>query len=37
MNIEYVESPKMGHGGPMTYHATRRMTDFVLANLKPKK
>ena len=31
--VEYLEDPDMGHGGPMTWRIARRMTDFVSENL----
>jgi alpha-beta hydrolase superfamily lysophospholipase len=32
--IEYVERPKLGHGGPMDYEASRKIVDFVLTHLR---
>lgn len=34
LQVEYVECPKLGHGGPMDYETSRKTVDFVLSNLK---
>jgi dipeptidyl aminopeptidase/acylaminoacyl peptidase len=34
LNVEYIECPKMGHGHPMDYPTSRKVADFVIANLK---
>lgn len=34
LKVEYIESAKLGHGGPMTYEISRRIVDFVIEQLK---
>lgn len=34
LQVEYVERPKLGHGGPMDYETNRKIIDFVTSNLK---
>jgi pimeloyl-ACP methyl ester carboxylesterase len=34
LQVEYVECPKLGHGGPLDYETYRRISDFVISNLK---
>ncbi len=37
LQVEYVERPKLGHGGPLDYETHRKMIDFVISNLKRPK
>ncbi len=35
--VEYIERPLLGHGGPMDYPTTRRIAEFVTSHLKRPK
>ena len=34
LQVDYVERPKMGHGGPMDYETNHKILDFVISHLK---
>jgi alpha-beta hydrolase superfamily lysophospholipase len=35
LTVEYVERPRLGHGGPMDYETQHKILGFVAANLRP--
>jgi len=37
LRVEYVERPKLGHGGPLDYEAYRKIADFVISHLRRSK
>jgi pimeloyl-ACP methyl ester carboxylesterase len=34
LQVDYVECPKLGHGGPMDYATSRRIIDFVISHCR---